>query len=94
MISEEENGGFGGGKRVDVGIDPYGISSLFSIPYSLNSIQRIPPAASAATRLRASRSVALTVHRTVIHYRRLRFAYPLGKGGFGERITTGLRPSQ
>ena len=29
------------------------------------------------------RSAALAVHRTAIHYRRLRFAYPLGKGGMG-----------
>jgi len=29
--------------------------------------------------LRAARSAALTVHRTVIHYRRLRYAYPLHK---------------
>ena len=46
--------------------------------------------------LRAARSAALTVHRTVIHYRRLRFAYPprgrlwgaamMGEwGGFGGR---------
>ena len=34
-------------------------------------------------RLRAARSAALTVHRTVIHYRRLRFAYPLQSGGQG-----------
>ena len=37
--------------------------------------------------LRAARSAALTVHRTVIHYRRLRFAYPLHKGAFGAYLT-------
>ena len=31
---------------------------------------------SADSSLRQARSTALTVHRTVIHYRRLRFAYP------------------
>ena len=30
--------------------------------------------------LRRARSAALAVHRTAIHYRRLRFAYPLHKG--------------
>ena len=32
-------------------------------------------------RLWATRSAALTAHRAVIHYRRLRFAYPLGTRG-------------
>ena len=35
-----------------------------------------PPVCFAASSLRRARSAALTVHRTVIHYRRLRFAYP------------------
>ena len=39
-----------------------------------------PPCGS-DSRLRAARSAALTVHRTVIHYRQLRFAYPLQSGG-------------
>ena len=39
------------------------------------------PLCSGDSRLRAARSAALTVHRTVIHYRRLRFAYPLQSGG-------------
>ena len=33
--------------------------------------------------LRRARSAALTAHRAVIHYRRLRFAYPLHRGAFG-----------
>ena len=36
-----------------------------------------------ASCLRATRSAALTVHRTVIHYRRLRFAYPQNEGAEG-----------
>ena len=36
-----------------------------------------PSTASRSRRLRATRSAAQTVHRTVIHYRRLRFTYPL-----------------
>ena len=32
-----------------------------------------------ASRLRVTRSAALTAHRAVIHYRRLRFAYPQGE---------------
>ena len=36
-----------------------------------------------ASRLRAARSAALTAHRAVIHFRRLRFAYPLKSGGRG-----------
>ena len=35
--------------------------------------------ANASCVLRNARSAALTVHRTVIHYRRLRFAYLKGK---------------
>ena len=36
-----------------------------------------------ASTLRRARSAALTAHWAVIHYRRLRFAYPLHKGAFG-----------
>ena len=32
--------------------------------------------------LRRARSAALICHRHIIHYRRLRFAYPLHKGAF------------
>ena len=35
-----------------------------------------PSVGKADNRLRAIRSAALTAHRAVIHYRRLRFAYP------------------
>ena len=41
-----------------------------------------PSVSFADSSLRRARSAALTVHRTVIHYRRLRFAYPLHKGAF------------
>ena len=37
--------------------------------------------------LRRARSAALTAHRAVIHYRRLRCAYPLHKGAFGAHQT-------
>ena len=44
---------------------------------SIITFPTMPPSVSSAdNRLRAIRSAALTVHRTVIHYRRLRFAYP------------------
>ena len=43
------------------------------------------PIFATACALRSTRLAALTVHRTVIHYRQLRFAYPGGSQG-------GLRP--
>ena len=43
-----------------------------------------PPVTFGDSSLRRARSAALTVHRTVIHYRRLRFAYPW-QGGLCRR---------
>ena len=45
-----------------------------------NSVLHNPSASFADKSLRRFRSAALTVHRTVIHYRRHRFANPLHKG--------------
>jgi len=43
---------------------------------SASKIGSEEPILATAWALRSPRSAALTVHRTVIHYRRLRFAYP------------------
>ena len=43
--------------------------------------------------LRRTRSAALTAHRAVIHFRRLRFAYPLHKGALGAPAPEGFSTS-
>ena len=82
FLTEEECG-----KKTNCIVDVSGLGSgnafrgLCRIPHV-----RLPPAflfrprcRSATCALRSARSAALTVHRTVIHYRRLRFAYPGGR---------------
>ena len=56
------------------------LATVFSATHAPAGLHLIRPRLRSATfALRSDRSAALTVHRTVIHFRRLRFAYLKGK---------------